>query len=271
MPALGTILRRVGRIDEDDRDARDLCLVRQERSELEEGPTVQPIACVPAPSRSPFADALEVFESDPTTGALGGLDVLFRGAVVDVPFVAGLSGLVLDDPCGGSTGDDGPTFAAWWRLPGAVLRWSPYLRRRLVDLRPDICPPSLSVAMLMIPRSIPMKSVAGISVLVGDVHRHQQEPLAIEPEHEVRLSLGVGEPLGVVLPHDERHDDATFERQQADAVRALEAHGPLVVDIAAWGRKTGRIDLSRLYASQTFAMQRTAIWDDRPNRSRRSR
>ena len=65
MSALGTILPTCRPDRRSERDDRELCLVRQERPELEEGPAVQPIPCVLAPSRSPFADSFEVLEGDP--------------------------------------------------------------------------------------------------------------------------------------------------------------------------------------------------------------
>jgi len=58
---------------------------------------------------------------------------------------------------------------------------------------------------------------------IGDVDRHQQEPLAIIAKDQVGLPLGPAEPIGLVLPHDERDDRPSAERADADAIRSLEA------------------------------------------------
>jgi hypothetical protein len=40
------------------------------------------------------------------------------------------------------------------------------------------------------------------------------------------LPPGIAEPFGLVAGDDHRDDDPAFERQEADLVDALEAHGP---------------------------------------------
>jgi hypothetical protein len=82
---------------------------------------------------------------------------------------------------------------------------------------PEWISPSLSAAIFSTPRSTPRKSVVGI----GD--RHQQEPLAVAPEHEVALALGPAEPLGLIGAHEERHDHPADQGANADAIRPLEA------------------------------------------------
>ena len=54
---LGTGSRGVAGVDLFDRDARDLCLVRQEGVELGERPAGEPVPRVGAPGRNPVADA----------------------------------------------------------------------------------------------------------------------------------------------------------------------------------------------------------------------
>src|SRR4051794_21299307 len=61
----------VARIDDLDRHACQLRLVGQERIELGERPTREPIASVGAPSGNPFANTAEVFDGNPAPGALG--------------------------------------------------------------------------------------------------------------------------------------------------------------------------------------------------------
>ena len=65
--------------------------------------------------------------------------------------------------------------------------------------------------MLITPRSIPRKSVVGGIGAIGDIDRHQQEPLAIMAKYQVTLALCEAKPLGLVLAHDERNDHTAFE------------------------------------------------------------
>jgi hypothetical protein len=71
---------------------------------------------------------------------------------------------------------------------------------------------------------------------VGDVHRDEHEPLARLGADEVTLSLGVADSLGLVAAPQERDDDPARERDQAEAVRALEAED---ADIVRDGRDLG--------------------------------
>src|SRR5512135_3491011 len=82
MATFGASLRGVRRVHPDHGDARDLRLVRQERVELVERPTAQPVACVSAPGRNPVANPPEVLQSDPAPGAFGGPDDLPGDPVV---------------------------------------------------------------------------------------------------------------------------------------------------------------------------------------------
>src|SRR5208283_3095935 len=56
-----------------------------------------------------------------------------------------------------------------------------------------------------------------------------QKPLAVLPEHQVTLTLALGQSFCLITPQKEGHDYTAFERQQADPVDALKAHGPDVV------------------------------------------
>src|SRR4051812_1040759 len=69
-------LTGVGRGDGLDQHPGQLRLVDNECAELRERPTAQPILRITAPGRNPLADAREVFQGNPATGALGGLDEL---------------------------------------------------------------------------------------------------------------------------------------------------------------------------------------------------
>ena len=97
VPALDAVLTCVGRVNHDDGDTREQRLVAEEFPELEEGPTMQPIECVPASRRDPTANAFEILDGDPPAGALGISDVLFCCTVVHIFFIACFPGLVLGD------------------------------------------------------------------------------------------------------------------------------------------------------------------------------
>ena len=89
------------------------------------------------------------------------------------------------------------------------------------------------------------------------------------PQHEVGSAPWLREPLGLVLPHQTRGRPADRRGQQAHAIRPLEAHHPRIEGHRGVIAERGPFPLSRLYASQTWAMHRTAICADRQNRSRR--
>ena len=113
--------------------------------------------------------------------------------------------------------------------------------------------------MLTMPRSTPRNSVAGVVVPSGIVHRDEKEPLAVLAENEVALALGEAEPLDLVLADDERHDHATFERQQAHPVEPLERQDPVVEGDRGVLAKRGTLVLVPLERFNDLAMHRMAI------------
>jgi hypothetical protein len=132
VPALGASLAGISGVHEDHGYIRESRLVADERAELGERPSREPILRVTAPSRDPVADALEVFEGDPASGAFGGLDDLLADDVVLVPAEPSL--FTLDPPdlllarfgvlalesfplITPTTGLCRPEFAGWTRHP----------------------------------------------------------------------------------------------------------------------------------------------------------
>jgi hypothetical protein len=229
MPAVGASPTGVPGVNNDHGDASQLSLVLDKTAELKERPTRKPIALVAAPSGNPVANTLEVFKSDPASGALGGCDDPLGNTVV---LVTAKPGFLCFGPLQG---------------PADVLR--------------SLAPPPLGSCCLAKRRSpFPVVSPGGVNLLsgelfvafrggdidhpeihadkvrgrdrctVGDVDCDEQEPLTVVSEHEIGLPFGVGKPLGLVLANNERHEHSAGERQEAYTVDALEAHRPLVVD-----------------------------------------
>ena len=124
-----------------------------------ERPTREPVASVSAPNREPVADPAEVFKGDATSGAFGSRDDRLADAVV----------LVLAEP-GFLAGDPllelllGPLGVL--PLPSR-FRWRLCLRRTVSTGSPEWAVPSLSVAILAMPRSTPRNSVGLIGADSG--------------------------------------------------------------------------------------------------------
>src|SRR5258706_3725256 len=85
MPTMAARLTGIGRVDIDHRHAGQRGLVGDEGAQLEEGPIVQhsPLA-FPNCSLRAFADALQVFQGNPTRSAFRRADKGLRQTVVDV-------------------------------------------------------------------------------------------------------------------------------------------------------------------------------------------
>jgi len=228
MSALGTCAAGVPRVDRDYGHASQLGLVLHEGTKLEEGPTREPVTLFSAPSRDAIADALEVFEANSAIGALGGLHDLFGDAVVFVlaePRFLGLGPLhgpadVLG-PCALSS--LGPHSLTQRLAPLAITTASgiDLLARELIVVfsRGDVDHAEIDAHEVS----------RGDRCGLRDVNCYQQEPLAVMAEYQVSLPLGMGEPLGLVLAHDDGDEHAAIQRQQAHSVDALEAHDSLVI------------------------------------------
>ena len=222
-----------------------------------------------APSRDAIADALEVFEANSAIGALGGLHDLFGDAVVFVLAEPGFLGLgplhgpadVLG-PCALSS--LGPHSLTQRLAPLAITTASgiDLLARELIVVfsRGDVDHAEIDAHEVS----------RGDRCGLRDVNCYQQEPLAVMAEYQVSLPLGMGEPLGLVLAHDDGDEHAAIQRQQAHSVDALEAHDSLVIGDRGVLAELGLDALVPLVRGETALIASWAIWEDSPNRSRTS-
>ncbi len=220
MPADGTRLAGIAWVDLHDRDSRERCLVREESRELLERPARQLVASISAPSRDPSPDAFEVLDGNPAAGAPGGLDDRLAGAMV---FMTAEPGLLAGYPHEFLLGSSGS-------LPLEALSLD-------VVLAADSFDRLAAMPLGVIARG----GDPGDSHVHADEVRHgdrrtfrnidgdDQKPLAVLPEHQVTLTLALGQSFCLITPQKEGHDYTAFERQQADPVDALKAHGPDVV------------------------------------------
>src|SRR5262249_40073409 len=112
---------------------------------------------VAAPSRDPLADAFEVFESDPATGASGGFHEPFRD---DVMLMAAEPGFLVPQP-------PDLFLAPLGLLPLESVALELVLLPDLLDIGSGVGAPSLSAAMFLMPRSTPMKSSGSMGVSSG--------------------------------------------------------------------------------------------------------
>src|SRR5512135_2220417 len=175
---LGTSTRRVAGVDLLDHDARDLRLVRQEVVELCERPAGEPVASVGAPGRNPVADAFEIFDGDTTPGASGFLDDLFQGAMV---FVAAEAGFLPGDTPQLLAGAIGPL----------SLEPSPLEVVLAADVVDGLARVGLPIRVggdLGQAHVHAEEVVGGEPGAVGDVDRHQQEPLAVLAVDKITLT-----------------------------------------------------------------------------------
>lgn len=217
MPADGTRPAGVARVDRHDGHTRKLGLVLHERSKLEERPSRVPVA-LPLPNRCPVTNARKVFEGDTASGAFG-------------------------------LGDDGLADAVVLLLSEPGFLASKLLELFLGPLGP-LALASLSTGLVL--TSNLLDGFSGMHVAIGinrDVHdteidtqevrcwrlgslgeidRNEEEPLTVLAKHQITLPPGEPEPLSLVLAHHEGNDHATCEGKQADLVRSLEGHHPLV-------------------------------------------
>ena len=218
MGALGTGPACVPGVDLDHRNTGQSGLVRKERDQLPERPTGEFVASVFAPSREPLSNPRQIFDDNTARGVFGSLDDRFRDNVIDVLAEASF---LARDPL--------ELLFRPLRIPFLEpLALQIMLAANLLDRLAGI---GVAVA---VGRDVRDAEVDADEVGrrhgggVGDVDGHEQEPFAVRPQNEVGLSLGVGERLGLVLPHHDRDDHTSFERQEADPIDPLERHHPLI-------------------------------------------
>src|SRR5271157_5594524 len=222
--ALGARPGAVAGVDSLERDPSQRRLVLHERPQLSERPAAHPRS-LPLAKPSPVADALEILHPNTASGVFGLCNELLADLVVDVPLVPRLLPLGSHDrlvavpplaPLGS------PGCLAQRSSPGSVLDplGLDLLRGVLgpVAVHGDVDHAQVHADEVRRGRLGPVR----------DIDRDQQEPLAVLAEHQVALTLGVGKPFGLILPHDEWYEDSSIQGQQAHFIRTLERHHPLV-------------------------------------------
>jgi hypothetical protein len=203
----------VPRIDVDHVNTGQSRLVIDERTELPEAPTAESIVSVPAPSLDPIANPFEFFKSDPATGAFGGLNDYLAD---DVILMLAESSLCLSDPLQLLFRSLGVPFLE--PFPLEIV-----LATDVIDGLPRVLIP-VAVRSDVSYSKVNPDEVRGRRLgSIGNVYRDEQEPLAVLAADQIGLPLGPAEPLGLVLSHDERHNDPTIQRTDADPIRPLES------------------------------------------------
>ena len=216
--------RRVARIDKTNRNAGALCLVSDKAAELGERPITKPCALV-ASGRYPSTDAFEIFKGNAASGAFSILHEHLRYAVVGV-------------------GLEPPLFAGQFLQPtlgslrAALLQSTAPLGVTLADPFDISTGVNCSVAVggEVDDAKIDAKPILGVELVgLGDVAGCSQHPLSAD-EAKINLALAVAHQASLVLAHHDRHDDAAFQRPQADRAAVLyEADNAIVVGLGGVG------------------------------------
>lgn len=211
---------RVAGIDPHDRYAHPRCLVGDERLQLKERPPAKTRSLI-VPVPSPVADALELFERNPTSGVCSRRNELFRDDMILVAPEARLFGA---EPLECAPDILRPSSGVF-RSVGFVLEELAALGALTTySLDGSTCLP-LAVARR---REVDDAKVDSNKVrrrdrrCVGQAHSHEQEPPAVLAQHEVGLSLARCEPLTLIGAHDHGYEHSAVEGQQARPVDALE-------------------------------------------------
>lgn len=217
---------RVARVNCNDGYAVESGLVLQKAAELSESPSSNsgPLAF---PKPCPVADTFQVFQGDSARRVLSQVDDLLADNVVDVLLKTGL-------------------FASSPLHCSASIFTGP----PLVAVRHAL-PKRLSSSVVFFPDSLDGVSAENVSVARGcqinhtqvdayelidfdwwgfwQVHRAEQKEFVV-PVDKVALTLESIKAFLLVLTHDKRYHFPAVDRQQANAIQALEGHQPFVVD-----------------------------------------
>ena len=211
MPADGARPAGIARVHGHDGNTRELGLVLHERSELEERPSRMSVA-LPLPNWCPVADALEVFKSDSPSGAFGVGDDGLADAMVLLFAEPGFLARQFLELFLGALG----SFALASLAAGLVLASN--LLDSLAGMHVAI-----GIDRDVHDTKIDTQEVRRLDLgSIGDVNRHQKEPLSVLAKYEVALALRPTEPLGLVVAHDERNEHPALQGRDTHAVRSLE-------------------------------------------------
>lgn len=220
--ALGTLPACVAGIDGHQRDTRQFGLVRQEETQLREGPRMQNCTLFP-PGLNSVTDTAQFFNGDTLSSAFSFNNDLLGNVVVHPGRKTGLL--------------PGEFLQPSLRGPGLFLLESgsqptmpvPYT----LDLTPAVVLPIGSSGDIGDSEVNPNKVVDLDRQIVGHVHRAEQEELATTVD-KIGLPLDAVKPLFLVVPVNHRDDHPAFwHGPQADSIDALEAEDSLVVSDCA--------------------------------------
>ncbi len=222
-----THLRRISRINGNDRDSRDGSLVFHESSQLKKAPTAH-LCPLLFPEPSPSADACQFFDGYRASGVCSFRNQRFADDVVLI-FPKPL--LFLSDRFQFPTNIPG-TFAARLSLCSGLLKFLSLSGVSFSDLFNAVAAEALTVAVsgqTDYAKINTQKVSGGSRCAVRQVNCYEQEPFAVFATNKVTLTVFQVEAFVLILAHHERHNDAAFQCQQRNPIKAFEIHQPLIV------------------------------------------
>jgi len=228
-PARGALARRVAGINEDHGNASALRLVRDESAQLSETPISQPCALIAA-GRYPLANTLEFLKSDSPRGAFSIHHDSLGDAVVRVFLEPRLfSGQLTQSALG-------TLRAALLQTGSAFLLMAPDTFN--ISARVD---GPVAVDGERNDAEVDAKPILGLEFgRLWDVASRGQIPFAAD-ETEIDLALLKREQAPLMLAHDARNGDATFERPDACGGTVLhKAKDALVIGLCRVGAEDRR-------------------------------
>src|SRR5262245_26134865 len=227
MTTLRTGLRRVFRIDRDDRNARYGRFVFDECSQLMETPTAH-LRPLILPEPSPLADTSQIFNTDAASGVCSFLNELFTDDVVYVSaksrFFAGIV------PERASNGFRAMAFGLSLRC--RLLQCLALLVAFLAHMLNVGATEPLAVRIngdILNTKINPDEISCWSRGRVRQIHGHEQKPFSVLAPDQIALTVLPVESFRLIFTHDERNDDPTFECQERNPINALETHQSLIV------------------------------------------
>src|SRR5262249_16607669 len=227
MPALRARPARVSRIDGDHRNAGRFRFVFNEPSKFGERPFRHPVP-LSFPEPYPLADACQFFNSNAAIRACGFLNDPLRDAMVGVRLESTLPTGEVSQLAPDLLG----TFSGSFPLGRFLLKGAARLSIVLSDFFDFVAGVDFTVAVsgdIHNPEINANEVGYRYRCFVWHINSNQQKPLPVLPPNEIGLPLVEAESLTLALSHQERHDHATFERQQRDAINVLERHDATVI------------------------------------------
>ena len=228
-PALRALARRVAGIDANNRHPGADSFVADKATQLPVTPIPKPSPLVAAPSRNPCADALQVFQGNPASGAFSVSDDSLRYAMVYVFLKPRLFASQFAKPSLGSLGAESLQAATALLVPLAALLDSLATVDGAVAIGCQVDDSQVNAK--------PIFRVEGFGF--RHVARCGEEPLASN-EAKISLPLTVGQQAALVLTNDNRENHTAFDCPNADSrVVLYETENTLVVSLGAVKPKHG--------------------------------